>query len=59
VLLAYASLLEKLSVVLAEAKRLHADAPTPEHAVLIKELTDPVLHLMKLTSLVARPRAKR
>jgi hypothetical protein len=58
-LLAYASLLEKQAVVLAEAERLYRDAPTPEHAVLLKELTDPVEHLKVLTELVAKPRVKR
>ena len=44
-ILSYASLVEKLAIVLAEAERLYMDAPTPEHAALVKELQDPVEHL--------------
>ncbi len=58
-LLCYAVILERVSLALDEAKRLYADAPTPEHAALIKELTDPVEHLKLLAELVAKPRQIR
>ena len=54
VLLSYASLLEKQTIVLREAERLYADAPTDDHAVLLKELRDPVAHLERLVLVIAK-----
>jgi hypothetical protein len=48
VILTYAVILERVNLALDEAERLYADAPTPEHAALVKELRDPVIHLAKL-----------
>ena len=58
-ILSYAVILEKVKHALDIAQRLYDDAPSPEHAVLVKELTDPVEHLKVLAELVARPHTKR
>lgn len=46
----YAVILERVKLARDEALRLYADAPTPEHAALVKELTDPVQHLTRLVT---------
>ena len=48
----YASILEEASASLGKARRLYDDAPTPEHAALVKEILDVVEHLRRLVGLV-------
>ena len=58
-ILTYAVILERVSMALGEAQRLHKDAPTPEHAALVKELSDSVEHLERLVGLMHMPRERR
>ena len=46
--LSYAVLFERLTICLREAHQIHHDAPTAEHAALLKEIGDPLDHLERL-----------